>query len=62
MFQQKLKLAVKDGSGEGAFPMHRVIQICSVWEVYLSRPGALGDHFVSLRNDSVSVWPSLLIC
>lgn len=46
MFQQKLKLAIKNGSGERAFPMH--IQIFSVWEVCLSRPRALGDHFVSL--------------
>lgn len=41
MFQQKLKLAVKNGSEERAFPMHVLIQIFSVWEVYLSRPRAL---------------------
>lgn len=58
MFQQKLKLAVKKGSGERAFPMHMLFQILSVWEVCLSRPKVLGDHFVSLRNTSVS--PHLL--
>lgn len=61
MFQQKLNLAVEDGSGGRAFPMHMLIQIFSMWEVYVSRPRDLGDHFVSPSNAGVSVWPSLLI-
>lgn len=59
MFQQKLKLAIKNGSGERVFPMHMLSQIFSVWEVSLSRPRALG---VTTLYPFVSVWPSFLTC
>lgn len=65
LFQQKLKLAVRDGAGERTFPVHVLNRIFSVREVSLPKPRALGDSFLSLRNASVPVScqrPSLLIC
>ena len=64
LFQQKLNLAVKDKAGEKTFHVHVLSQIFSVQEVYLAKPRALGDHFLSLRNASVPVScqkPSLLV-
>lgn len=60
LFQQKLKLAVRDQAEERTFPVHVFNWIVSVWEVYLSQPRALGDCFFSLRNAIAPVWPSFL--
>lgn len=65
LFQQKLKLAVRERAEERRFPVDVLNGIFSVREVYLAKPGALGDCFLSLRNASVPVScqrPSLLLC
>lgn len=40
LFQQKLKLAVRERAEEGRFPVDVLNGIFSVREVYLAKPGA----------------------
>lgn len=54
LFQQKLKLAIKDQAAARTFPVYILIWILSVSEVNLDKSRALDDNFLSLSKAILS--------